>query len=374
MGGVSSVLYELTKYHKKSAYQYVILNLTGKGDASVNKKFEALEVPIYNANFLYTEGYTLIDQYKKAYFVRSCFKDNKSVLDIINNIGPSIIHTHVLPFELYVLRKVTRNINCLFIHTDHLVRLSENEMKAVSYSLIKFPFKKFYKNVHVIAVSDAVKNYLVKFGINKGLSSLQVITNKLPANSKTISYVEKPEYKVVYVARISEVKGHVDLIAAWRDLPKLNLHLYIIGPDELNGRIQELVHKSVINNKISFTGSINNVSKFISDADMAVFPSHKEGLPIALLEKMQIGIPCVVSDIDELKSIITDSQNGLIFKCGDTVDLIKKIIALASDLNLRKKLGVSAKLTVEEKFVSKLGGIDKEYELLYSKLLSLNNN
>lgn len=369
MGGISSVLYQLVKNHKESKYQYLIFNLSGSGDSVVIKQFNELNIQIYNTHYFFTEGYSLINQYKKAYFTKSCFTKNTFVFNLIKDVAPSIIHTHVLPFELYVLKKALQKLNCLFIHTDHLVRINESEIKQISKVFISFPFKKFYKNIHVIAVSEAVKNYLIKFGINEGLKSLQVITNKLPQHFKRIEYKIKSEYKVVYVARISEVKGHRDLINAWARLPKLNLHLYIIGPDELNGRIQKLAEEGKQNNKITFTGGINNVFEFIKDADIGIFPSYKEGLPMALLEKMQLGIPCVVSDIEELKSVITNGKDGLLYKCSDIIELAEKIIMLASDIKLRESLGKEAALTIAELYVSKLGGINFEYEDVYSKLL-----
>ncbi|MFM8950930.1 MAG: glycosyltransferase, partial [Bacteroidota bacterium] len=93
-----------------------------------------------------------------------------------------------------------------------------------------------------------------------------------------------------------------------------------------------------------------------------------EGLPLALLEKMRIGLPCVVSDIPELTSIVSDGVDALVYHSGNIEELSNSIQRLANDLQLREKIGIAAAITVNDKFVSKLGGIDKEYEEFYSTL------
>ena len=97
-------------------------------------------------------------------------------------------------------------------------------------------------------------------------------------------------------------------------------------------------------------------------------PSYREGLPLALLEKMRIGLPCVVSDIPELASVIQDGVNGLVYPCGDVGELSSNLKNILGDRQLRAKLGAEAARFVESFFVSKLGGIDKEYESFYSNL------
>ena len=199
--------------------------------------------------------------------------------------------------------------------------------------------------------------------------SIELISNKVDDTELRIAYQQKPELKVVYVARISAVKGHADLIKAWRVLPALGLHLYLIGPEDQGMNIVKVVSNGEFANKVTCTGPMSNVREFISDADIGVFPSYKEGLPLALLEKMQIGIPCVVSNIKELASIVEDNISGLVYRCGNTLDLANKITELAKDQQKRKALGTNAATLIKESYVSKVGGIDKEYELYYDRLL-----
>jgi glycosyltransferase involved in cell wall biosynthesis len=368
VGGITTLLYDILKNNTDSSFEYEIINLSGESDTHILQLFYGLRINIHKLNFAFEGGYSLLDHFKKSLFRITYLKKNRSIIDYILKLSPDILHFHTLPRELILGHAVSKTIKCKLVVTDHLARLKKEEIKYISRFLLRIPFYLYYNNYHVIAVSSAVYNYLYEFRINRTVRSITIITNKIPKNEYRIKYISKRELKVVYVARISPVKGHYDLIKAWSLLPNLNLHLYIVGPDEMNGFIHEQVIKNSIQNKISFTGSINNVSEFISDADMGIFPSYKEGLPIALLEKMQLGIPCIVTDIEELKTVIEDGVDGLIFKKADIFDLSCKIKILAQDIALRKKIGVSASRKIENLYTSRLGGINKEYEEYYKAI------
>ena len=369
MGGVSSVLLDLVKNHKVSNFNYEIVNLSGKGDKSVVEQFNLLNIKIYNFNYQFSAGYSLLNQFEKAFLKKKFLKKNEKIITSITELKSDILHFHTLPRELMLGHAIQKNSNCKLVYTDHLTRVKLIDIKKISKILLPIPFQSFYKGYYVIAVGTAVEKYLMALSINKVTKNIVVINNKLSENNYRIHYVDKETYKVVYVARISTVKGHLDLIQAWSQLPPLNLNLFIIGPDELYGTLQEMVKALNLENKITFTGCLNNVSEFIKDADIGVFPSHKEGLPIALLEKMQIGIPCVVSDIEELTYIVSHNINGLVFKCGDSEDLADKIITLAKDIDLRRSIGCNAARLIKDEYVSIVGGLDKEYEAYYETVV-----
>ena len=141
----------------------------------------------------------------------------------------------------------------------------------------------------------------------------------------------------------------------------------MVGPDELNGEMQRLAAKLVPDKSIVFTGPKNNITEILSTCDFAVFPSHKEGLPIALLEKMAMGLPVIVSSIPELTSVVKDNINGLVFECGNADDLAKKISLLLADSELREFLGHNARKTIAEKYGSE--NIALPNELLYEKII-----
>ena len=368
MGGVSNMVFDLLKNCKSSNYEYLLVNLSGQGDESVVARLLNIGVRIENIPYEFQKGYSLIDYFKEAFFYGK--NRNQVAFDTVKSLKPDMLHFHTLPRELLFGKRVAKATGCELVYTDHTARIRKKDGSVVTRFLIRFPFMKFYSNCHVVAVSNPVLDYIRFFNIDRFVKSVQVVINKINANPFRISYMQKPELKVVYVSRILKAKGHYELIQAWALLPPLGIHLYLIGPDELNGDLQKIVAELNVSNPVTFTGGVPNAVSLIEDADFAVFPSHQEGLPLALLEKMQIGLPCIVSDIPELKSIVTDLENGLVFPVGDVVALANRITTLAKDIKLRSILGTAAADHVERFFVSKMGGIDKEYEEVYRKLLA----
>ncbi len=368
MGGVSNVVFDLVKNYKSSAYEYVLVNLSGTGDTAVIEKFKSLGVRVVDVPFEFQKGFSLIDYFRESLFTKNIRKQNRDAFDAIIALKPDLLHFHTLPRELLFGKLVALQIGCPLVYTDHLARISKHEGSFLSRFLIRFPFIRFYSGCHVVAVSNSVRHYLDFLGIPRFLKSLEVLSNKITPFNFRISYLPKQELKVVYVSRISKVKGHLDLINAWASLPPMQLHLYLVGPDELGGSVHELSNRSIMANPITFVGPLPDAKSFIQDADFAVFPSHQEGLPLSLLEKMQIGLPCIVSDIPELLSIVDDDVDGLVFEVGNPSHLARQIKRMAVDVELRRRLGQAAADKISSQYVSRLGGIDKEYEELYKRL------
>ena len=64
----------------------------------------------------------------------------------------------------------------------------------------------------------------------------------------------------------------------------------------------------------------------MSQAKFLIFPSEwYEGFSITLLEAFANKLPVLSSNIGSMKEIITDKENGILFKAGNAEDLIEKI-------------------------------------------------
>ncbi len=372
-GGTTGVILQilpLNNLRSNNEYYYEIINISGKASASVLHELNAFQIPHHNLKYTFQKRYDSLSYLLKAFFPVFSFYKNKRIIKKIIEINPDVLHFHTLPSELMIGKKVQKKIPCKLVYTDHSSRVNKDEVGKVSLFLLKIAFKQFYKNYHLVSVSKAVDRYTKLLGLEKVTLSNRIIYNKVSHTDKYINYYHKEEYVVVYISRIAPTKGHKDLIDAWELLPPHNLHLKIYGPDEMNGKIHSYIKSKVFRNKVSIDGPSSDVSSILLTADIGVFPSYKEGLPIALLEKMQVGLPCVVSDIPEILDIVTHEQDGLIFKLGSATDLANKIILLASDINLRKKIGSNARKLVLNNYTNYNGLLRKEYEELYNQILN----
>lgn len=90
-----------------------------------------------------------------------------------------------------------------------------------------------------------------------------------------------------------------------------------------------------------------------SVADLFVLASLQEGLPIALIEAMALGLPCIATDVNAIPEAI-DGQNGILVQPNDPVRLTEAILSLLNDPAKRETLANRAKKTAFEKFNSKI--------------------
>jgi len=93
-----------------------------------------------------------------------------------------------------------------------------------------------------------------------------------------------------------------------------------------------------------------DVLRFYRIADAFALPSFVEGLPIALLEAMAMGLPVVSTNVYGIPEAVEDGKTGLLIKAGDADALATKILELFNDNALRKSLGHAASQLVLHKF------------------------
>ncbi|HQZ97817.1 MAG TPA: glycosyltransferase family 4 protein [Pyrinomonadaceae bacterium] len=84
--------------------------------------------------------------------------------------------------------------------------------------------------------------------------------------------------------------------------------------------------------------SREEVLEFFRVADIFALPSYVEGLPIALLEAMALGIPSISTNIFAIPEAVHDSETGLLIEAGDARGLAEAILKLKNDPELRQTI------------------------------------
>lgn len=84
-----------------------------------------------------------------------------------------------------------------------------------------------------------------------------------------------------------------------------------------------------------------DVLRFIRAADIFALPSFVEGLPIALLEAMALGIPSISTNVYAIPEAIKNNETGILIEPGDSNSLVDKIVRLKNDTSFAKTLAES---------------------------------
>lgn len=146
----------------------------------------------------------------------------------------------------------------------------------------------------------------------------------LPADAKLL----------LSVGELSRRKNHQLVIAMLPELPPSVCYV-ICGKGAMYARLTALARKKGVAGRVCFLGYVEDVRKIYAYADLFVFPSVQEGLPVALLEAMASGIPCLVSDIRGSRELVRIKSGR--FKPGNGADFLRKAEALLSNTCLREQ-------------------------------------
>lgn len=139
---------------------------------------------------------------------------------------------------------------------------------------------------------------------NRGLviaNGIDVVANRFRQEARNRIRTQYPlENSIVlgHIGRMVPVKNQAFLLEL---LPLLlernpNVRLLLIGDGEDRPMLESKPQELGIRSQVIFTGSISHTADYLSAMDVFLFPSHFEGMPLALLEAQANGLPCVVSD------------------------------------------------------------------------------
>jgi len=246
--------------------------------------------------------------------------------------------------------------------------------------------KRFFRRVFpcwgkkVVAISVQVKEHLIlDFGVAQ--EDIFVIHNGIDADKfRPRDEKSRMEFKkrlglsagpvIGIVARLSDVKGHVYLIEAMREVLDANkeAQLVIVGEGRMKEKLVKLAGELKIVNSVFFIPEVEDTRDVLSAMDLFVMPSLKEGLGLALMEAMAAGLAVVASDIGGIKTLIKDGESGLLVEPADVRGLSVAITELLLNPAKAESLGRKARVFISENFSEEK--MVSETEKAYSECLN----
>lgn len=129
------------------------------------------------------------------------------------------------------------------------------------------------------------------------------------------------------VGELNRNKNHELVIKALIDIIKSNnkIHYAISGKGELRDYLFSLAKENGIADHVHLLGFCNNISNWYQAADIFVFPSHREGLSVALMEAMASGLPVACSKIRGNVDLIDEGKGGYLFS-PISVEEVKEVL------------------------------------------------
>jgi glycosyltransferase involved in cell wall biosynthesis len=156
---------------------------------------------------------------------------------------------------------------------------------------------------------------------------------------------------VCCIAQLIRLKGQDTLIKAIAKLDHVNLVLTGSTRDEAyRNELDALIQSMGIKERVTII-EYTPSQQLLGNIDVFVLPTnklfgHEEGCPVALLEAMATGLPCIASNVAGNIDLIQHEETGLLFEVDDADALAEQIYRVQQDKGLSKQLGIAARQKV----------------------------
>ena len=108
---------------------------------------------------------------------------------------------------------------------------------------------------------------------------------------------KKEDVLLLFVDELSVHKNHEAVIKALSSIDCEHLKYVIVGQGELKSHLLDIINEQKMEEHVSLFGFRSDVPVLCRAADVFMFPSLQKGLPVALMEAIASGLPCVASKI-----------------------------------------------------------------------------
>jgi glycosyltransferase involved in cell wall biosynthesis len=192
--------------------------------------------------------------------------------------------------------------------------------------------KRIYDRRQIIAVSDGVKDDLIKY-VKVRPSFIRTIYNpfhfdkiKKLATQSTIQKTELlPKDYIIHVGTFTLRVKRQDLLIKAFAQSRLNCKLVLLGKGKDEKEIRELIKKYSLNNRVIIAGFHTNPYPWIKHARLLVLTSRYEGFGNVLVEAMSLGTPTLSTNCGGPSEILIDDMQDCLVLNGSAKALAKKM-------------------------------------------------
>jgi hypothetical protein len=149
-------------------------------------------------------------------------------------------------------------------------------------------------------------------------------------------------------------KGVQEMIEALEQIKQHDWHLVIVGDGNLKETYRANAEANGLADRITFAGSVSNedLPRYYRMADMHLFPSTKraEAFGLVAMEAAASGVPSIASDLPGVRTVVLDGDTGLLVPPANVEELKNAILLLLEQVDLRERLGLSARKQAEQRY------------------------
>lgn len=301
-------------------------------------------------NIPYCDTYYNIP-FDRSPFSESNLKAYRQLRDIIRNGGFRIVHCHTPvggALARFAGRKARNEFGLKMIYTAHGFHFYAGA--PLLYWLTYYPVERFLARFTDVLITinkedhararkfrSEKARFVPGVGIDTGRFSKR--DPKLAPRLRESLGIPQDALVLLSVGELSKRKNHQVVIRALAKIVRQDVYYVICGDGALMEKHKELAQSLGLANRVILTGYRNDVADLYQTADLFVFPSLHEGLPVAIMEAMASGLAVVCSKIRGNEDLVVEDRGGLYALESDANEYARKIEILISNRELAKRMG-----------------------------------
>lgn len=251
-----------------------------------------------------------------------------------------VVHSHVAFVSGFIL--LIARLAGIKKRVCHFRNTSDGRsswLRSMRNGLLRFLIR--HNATHILGVCEGALSGFIGESWRES-SQCKVIYNGFPAAQivHQLDFWQEliPNYSgkkvVINVARMDVQKNHLRQLQIFYQVTLLDphVHMVMVGLENADTKAQliQYLARVGISDKVSFLGLKSDVMRWLSHADVMLFPSLWEGLPGAVIEAASVGVPVVASDLPGVIEIARQLPvvNALSLKASDKTwaeQLIKQL-------------------------------------------------
>jgi len=280
------------------------------------------------------------------------------------------VHTDILPGQSLL------SLVWLCLRTDTFITLHNAQPPVSKWRWLlwkmKFGVISMFSNFHVFCTNEHSAHYYAQLFGKRVSEDIKITYDSVNPDEiesarnaafdrrETLRKLGLPTDKsvVLAVGQFVDRKGRWTFLEAAKQVAKSDADIIflwvtptlptVLDLQRINSYSLENVFFIVESRKIG--SQRNDILKFFRVAEIFVLPSLIEGVPIALLEAMAIGLPCISTNVYGIPEAIIDEETGLLVEPSDPVLLARSITRLKEETGFRNRLADNGRRLAITKF------------------------
>lgn len=308
----------------------------------------------------------IINLFNKSYF--------QFIEDVIQKNTIDIIHTNNQPNRDFYIFEIAQKYNIKVV--SHI-----RSFNTYGFSKDKADFCNSIIDKYV-SYSTFLRQEWGKEGLDTNKfavipnSVIELTEEELAIANEKVPMLEDytDNIKLAIIGRMVPERGYLFAIKVLKELVERNkrIKLFIVGNHYFDNYYKELQQEIInldLSDHIVFTGFVDKPAQFLKNIDILFMPYDFEPFGRILLEAWQLKVPVVLSDVGNIRDVVADKENGVIYHSQNISDCVNSIEYIIHNQGLVDKMVENGYNTYKENYTprSYVNKMLKVYEEVLQK-------